>query len=104
MPLSEETERALRAIAGDVRQRVAALGIDPGPAIRRLARMLTAPDRAEDRDRVKERARLVAAQGGRCAVCFVSFATSPAATRGKVTDRLLCAPCARSSTPPAPPR
>lgn len=103
MPLNDETERALVAIAADVRRQVAALDVDPHPAIRRLATLLTAPGRGADRDRVRERARMVALQGGRCAVCQVPFAHSPAATRGAL-DRLLCSPCLRESRIPPPPR
>jgi hypothetical protein len=95
MPLNDQTERALAAIAEQVRGQVAALDVDQVAAIRRLATLLTAPGRAADRNKVRERARQVASQGGRCAVCQVPFATSPPSTRGALTDRLVCSPCAR---------
>jgi hypothetical protein len=103
MPLSDDTERALQAIAQDVRRQVVDLGVEEDAALRRLVTLLRAPGKEADRERIRDRARMIAAQGGRCAVCFVAFADSPPATRSMVTGRLLCKPCARESKAPPPP-
>ena len=105
MPIDLDTERQLQVIATEVRERIAALGTDDyGAAIRRFVAIMKASTRETDRDKIRDRARLVSMQGGKCAVCFVAFAESPPATRSKVTDRLLCNPCARESKLPPPPR
>jgi hypothetical protein len=104
MALIDDTEREVQALALEVRQRVAALNAtDEAVVLRRLITILKMSTRDADRERVKERARLIAVQGARCAVCQVPFADSPAATRG-ATDRLLCSPCLRESRIPPPPR
>ncbi len=105
MPVNIETERQLAALADEIRSKLTELiPDDDGTALRRLASMLKAPSRLADRERIRDRARMMATQAGKCAVCFVAFADTPPATRSGVTDRLLCVPCARESKLPPPPR
>jgi hypothetical protein len=103
MALSLDIERQLAALVADIREQLAALGpAHEEAALRRLVTLLRAPGKVVDRERIRERARMMATQAGKCAVCFVAFADTPPATRSGVTDRLLCGPCARESHIPSP--
>ena len=104
MPFPSEIERQLEALADEVRAKLAELAPDRGnAAVVRFTYLLRRPAREEERTRLRERARQVAKQGGKCAGCTVAFSVSPPSPYGGVSrDRLLCAACARESRKPPP--